>query len=215
MKKNRIPERNRDLKRYARLKNMKYPLFFLLYAALFCGGFLYFVLNRYDGAEPLRPWVYPVFFGVVLVSGWFVSLMNRFVGDRSLRGRIEGSRYLRNFDRGLSRKGGFSLDDHTYLRAKVILPNGKRKALRIPLFEDGYDGYYREGDEIVNFRGLNYPLCLRAEEEGAHLCTVCGVRTYYQEGRTIHGEAQPELRDGLLVCRSCKHTLINIHDLEG
>ncbi len=215
MNKYRIPQRNKDLKRFAFWRNMKYLLLFVGYLCFWSFGLLFYLSRRYVGASRLEWWVYLLFTLTMLISGWCICFMNRFIFDRSRTGRLSETQYTRNFDRGLSRRGKFSLDEHTYIKAKLVLPDGKTKKVKFPLFDDGYDGYYCEGDEIVKFRGLNYPLSLRAEEEGIHLCTVCGVRTFYKEGKAIHGEAQPEIRDGLLICRSCKHTMIDIHELRG
>jgi hypothetical protein len=208
MKKYSIPETNGDLKKYAKWKNTRRLLYYLLYVVFFAAAFLYYVSNRYENAEPLRWWVYPVYFVAVTVSGWFICLMNRNLRDKSFLGTIKSMNFSRNFDRGLSRKAEMSLDDHTYIKLTAVDELGKTRKVRIQLFDDGYDGYYKEGGEIVNFRGLNYPLCLDSEAEGMHLCAVCGVRTNYVEGRTVHGESVPEFRDGTMICRSCGHTMI-------
>ena len=150
----------------------------------------------------------------VLISGWMICCMYRFVGDRYLCGVVTGMKLVRRYDRGLSRDAGFSLDDHTYLRVTAVTSDGKKRKCAVRLFDDGYDEYYAEGREIIKFRGLNYPLCPDSEGEGTHLCSVCGVRTYYKEGKAIHGEAEPEKQGELLVCRSCGHTLMRIEEVK-
>ena len=157
---------------------------------------------------PLRWWVYPVYFAAVVLSGWFVCCMHRFALDRDFSGTIKSMSFTRSFDRGLARKAGFNLDDHTYLRIVAVNSRGKKRRINVQLFDDGYDGYYREGGDIVKYRGLNYPICPTSEKEGAHLCAVCGVRTHYLEGRRVFGESQPEFRDGLMICRACGYTMI-------
>lgn len=214
MKKYRIPDENSDLVTYARYKNIKYLLYYVLYVAFFTFAFAFYLSRRYEDADPLKWWVYPVFVAAVLVSGWMICCMYRFVGDRYVNGQISEMKLIRRYDRGLSRSAGFSLDDHTYLRITAIDRDGNKRKCTVRLFDDGYDRYYREGMEIIKFRGLNYPLCPSSEHEGAHLCSVCGVRTYYKEGKTIFGEAEPEKRGELLVCRSCRHTLMRIEKVE-
>ena len=130
----------------------------------------------------------------------------------SFSGTVTDMSFERNFGRGLNRSAGVSIDDHTYVRLKIKLPNGRKRSLRVMLFDDGYDGYYAEGRTVVKYRGLNYPICLESEKNGSHLCTVCGVRTFYKEGRIIHGEAQPRMKGDLIICRSCGHTLINFEE---
>ena len=172
------------------------------------------MFGRHENAEPLSPWVYPIYAVVVLGSGWFIFNLSKTVTDKSFTGVIKDLSYTRSFDRGLNRKAGASLDDHTYVRIKVSTPSGKRRRVKVRLFDDGYDGYYAEGRTIIKYKGLNYPLCLESERDGAHLCAVCGVRTYYKEGKLIHGEAMPEIKDGLIICRSCGHSLINLTNEE-
>ena len=214
MAKYKIPEFNDDLKRFARWKNLKYLLGYVAYCAFLSVAFWFFVTGRYEDAPPLMWWVYPLYALLVLVSGWFIFCMNRFVFDKSCSGSVRSISVTRSFDRGLSRGAGFRLDFHTYIKILIVDENGKKKKVKAQLFEDGYDGYFEEGDTVVKFRGLNYPLCLESEGEGAHLCSVCGVRTYYLEGRMPDGSLIPEMIDGHIVCRACGHTMINIAELE-
>ena len=134
--------------------------------------------------------------------------MNRFVSDISFTGKIVSMSFTRNFDRGLSRNASTKIDEHTYLKMTCVDDSGKRRKIKVMLFADGYDGYFGEGKTIVKYKGLNYPICPESEAEGTHLCAVCGVRTYYKDGRIIHGEAQPRMIGDLIICRSCNHTLI-------
>ncbi len=210
-----IPKRNVDLKKYAIWKNLKYLLGYIGYCALFFLAFAGFMSRRYKGAEPLEWWVYLLFAVVVLVSGWLVCCMYRFVGDRSFSGILKRSDLTRSYDRGLSRKAGFHLEDHTYVKMRLQNEEGKKRKIKVQLFDDGYDGYYKENEEIVKFRGLNYPICIESEREGNHICAVCGVRTYYVEGKMPDGSLLPEIRDGIMICRSCGHTMINVDELEG
>jgi hypothetical protein len=213
MKKHRIPVRNLDLRKYAVWKNLKYLLGYVAYIAFFFSAFVYYVQHRPEDADALLPWVYPIFAGFVVVSGWIACCMDRFVFDHSMSGAISGTAFVRNYGRGLSRKATVSVDFHTYLKIDVTNEKGRKRSVKIPLFDDGYDGYYQENGTLVKFRGLTYPICIESEREGAHLCCICGVRTYYKEGKQIFGEAEPEIVDGLIKCRCCNHTLIDIDEL--
>lgn len=214
MKKYTIPKENQDLCKYALWRNLWRFLGYLAYIAFLAAAFAYFALSRHEDLEPLRWWVYPLYAVVVLISGWFIFNMTRFFCDVSFSGTVTNMSFERSFDRGLNRSAGVSIDDHTYVRLKIKLPNGRKRSLRVTLFDDGYDGYFAEGRTVVKYRGLNYPVCLESEEKGSHLCTVCGVRTFYKEGKVIHGEAQPRMLGDLVICRSCGHTLINFDKKE-
>ena len=213
MKRYRIPNENHDLRKYALWKNSKYLLFFVIYVAFFCYAFIAYAGRRPEDADPLAWWIYLLFLGVVLLSGWIICCMGRFLFDRSFTGKIQGTRFVRNYGRGLSRRATMSVDFHTYLKITAVTDSGRRKRVSVPLFDDGYDGYYREDCTIVKFRGLTYPLCLESEAEGAHICGVCGVRTFYKEGKVIFGEPEPEIVNGQIVCRCCRHTLIDVDAL--
>ena len=212
MQKNKIPCKNRDLHRYALWKNLKCWIGYAIYIAIMSAAFLFFLERRYEDAEPLHWCVYVIYPTLVLVSGWFIFNITRFICDRSFSGEIVSMAFVRKFGRGINRQAKFSLDDHTFVRISVRDAKGRRRRTTAPLFDDGYDGYYKEGMTLVKYRGLNYPICLESEADGAHLCAVCGVRTYYKDGKIKDGESQPKMIDGLLICRSCGHTLINIEN---
>ena len=114
-------------------------------------------------------------------------------------------RMVRSYGRALSRQAKLTVGFYNYVKVDLACEGGP-KSVNIQIFEDGYDGYYREGGTLVKFRGLNYPLCLESEAEGAHVCTVCGVRSYDKDAERI---------DGMLVCRSCGRSMIDVEDLES
>ncbi len=211
MKKYTIPEDCGDLKRAAIWKNLKYLLIFVVYVTFFVAAFVFFLNRRHEDAVELSWWIFPLFVTCVVISGWIICFMTRFVGDRYVCGKIEDIKCVRSFDRGLSRSGKFSLDEHTYLKLKVNTEKGDIKYLKIPLFDDGYDGYFVEGRNVVKFRGLTYPLVLESENEGMHLCTVCGTRKYFKDGKGKSGE---EMRcEDMLYCPNCSHSFIDTRKL--
>lgn len=210
-----IPSENTDLKKYAVMKHAWRMIGYAAYILVMFCAFVFFVTGRHEDAEPLKIWVYPVFTAAVFVSGWFIFNVTLFFSDRTVMGVITDMSFDRQYGRGLNRSGGATVDDHTYIKITLRTPTGKRKRIKVKLFDDGYDRYYKEGATIVKLRGLNYPLCPESEREGVHLCPICGVRTYYKEGKTVHGEAEPELFEGLILCRSCRHTLIDTDSLKG
>ncbi|MBQ8409546.1 MAG: hypothetical protein IJY39_11865 [Clostridia bacterium] len=209
----KIPKENKDLRKYALWTTLKRPLFYALYIAFFGYAFWFYLEKRHEDAEPLTWWVYWLFAAVVVVSGWLLCNMSRFFLDRPVCGIIGDSRFVRNYGRGLSRRATLSVDFHTYVKLTVITEKGKKRRVTVPLFDDGYDGYYRAGGTLVKLRGLTYPLCVESEKDGVHLCTVCGVRTYYKEGKAVNGEAEPEIVNGMLICRCCGKTMINVESI--
>ena len=128
--------------------------------------------------------------------------MSLFVTDRYASGRIKSMKTVRSYGRFLSRNGKMDVGPYNYLKVALVCKHGRR-TVRIQLFEDGYDGYYRDGGTLVKFRGLNYPLCLESEADGVHICSVCGVR--YDE--------QDRAADASLTCYTCRHTLIDVDEM--
>ena len=204
MKKYRIPSKNSDVRRYAVWKNLKYLVFYIALVVIMNLALWSYLGRRPSGLEPLKWWVYPLFEAMVVVGGWFVCCMTRFVSDRYACGRIRSMRMVRSYGRALSRKAKPTVGFYNYLKVDLACEGGP-KSVKVQIFEDGYDGYYREGGTLVKFRGLNYPICLESEAEGAHICAVCGVRCY--NGNSTKG-------DGVLICPSCGRSLIDVNDLE-
>ena len=212
MQKYKIPDKNKDLRRYAVWRDLKYLLGFLTYVAVMAAAFIFFLARRNEDLKPLHWCVYIIYPAAVLGSGWFIFRMTRFFRDKSFSGEIASMSFSRDFGRGINREARFSIDYHTYRTIVVKDGRGKRRRVKVTLFDDGYDGYFEEGKTLLNYRGLNYPICPESEAEGAHICTVCGVRTYYKEGKMKDGEPIPETARGVMICRACGYTLINFKE---
>jgi hypothetical protein len=172
MKKHAIPKENRDLRRYAAKSIIMPPVLYLAYIAFFDYAFLYYMGRRPSSLGKLPWWIHLLFTLAVLVSGWLIFRMGKWALDYSFSGKIKEYEVLRNYGRGLSRTATTVTDFHTYIKITVVNDKGQRKKLTVPLFEDGYDGYYKEGGALVKYRGLNYPLCLESEAEGTHICAA-------------------------------------------
>ena len=201
----KIPKKNSDVRVRAFFRNFKRLLFYIAYIVMWA------VAYRFYLKAPLHRkfewWLMLIFCAVVLISGWLIFNMTRFVFERSFSGRIESMKISRTYGRGVSRNGRFKVDYQTYRVFRIRDERGRRKKLRFQLFDDGYDLYYREGDSIAFFRGTRYPLCYEAEKRGEHICVLCGVRV--NEPRQ-EGEREANLE----YCEACRKTLINIDDID-
>lgn len=202
MKKYKIPKKNVDLRFYAAIRNLKRIFFYVLIVVVMNLAMLSYLDKRVAGLPPIKWWVYLIFETVVIVGGWIVCNMSLFVTDRYASGRIKSMKTVRSYGRFLSRNGKMDVGPYNYLKVALVCKHGRR-TVRIQLFEDGYDGYYRDGGTLVKFRGLNYPLCLESEADGVHICSVCGVR--YDE--------QDRAADASLTCYTCRHTLIDVDEM--
>lgn len=200
MKAYKIPIKNTDLRRYALLKNAKRLIFCLLYYAFFILAYLFYIEDTRH--EPLSPLYLAIFAFAVIISGFFIFKMNSFFFDRSLVGTVQAISLVRNYDRGINRRAKHSFDFHTYLKIVVADGRSRRRKIRVSLFDDGFDGYYKEGDTVAAFRGLNYPLSFESESRGEHICVVCGARSY-EKNEQMHSK-----------CLSCNYSLIDIADFK-
>lgn len=195
MKRYKIPGENRDLRVYAFFSRFLRLFAYVLYIALWFIG--YAVYLQKPLSKPLEWWAMLVFaFGVAL-SGWFIFKLGKIITGRSYVGRICDERIKRTYGRGIARNGKQTLDYHTYVKYRLDGGKKRKKSIMLKLFDDGYDMYYSNGDTLIIFGGLNYPLCVESEQRGEHICTVCGVKSYDCRG------------DGKR-CRCCGHTLIDL-----
>ena len=207
-----VPKLNDKLIKYANTRMIKCVVYYTAYIAILSFAFWSFLSNRHEDAEPLQDWVLYIFVLFVLISGWWLFNMTRVLFERTVSGRITQYAIKRNYGRSITRNASFIIKEFTYIYLTITTDNGKRRRIKVQLFDDGYDGYYKEGDTIVRYRGLNYPISIQSEADHAHLCPVCGVRTYYNANKHINGTLMPNFVDGLIICRCCKYPLIKTND---
>ncbi|MBE6554279.1 MAG: hypothetical protein E7666_08060 [Ruminococcaceae bacterium] len=194
----RLPKQNRDLLYYAARRTLLRILGFLLWLALWIGGALSYNHNHATYPPQLLILGWRLFFLVLasLVSGILIFRMWRLFTDRTCHGLIERS--------SLSRSYAPSGDPHTAadydfrLNTKLLLrlENGKKKTL---CFEqkNGFYHYYYEGNKIVRFRGLPYPILLDPNAPHGYVCAACGTWSADKTDR----------------CARCRHTVIDPKDL--
>lgn len=203
MRKCRIPEENRDLRRYAFFVNFKRIALFVLWCAMWVLAYRFYL--EYPINKPLVRWLLLIFAGGVLVSGWFLCSMTAFVRERSFFGKVEKMKLDREFQKGVVTAR--SADEEMFRVLIVRDEKGKRRRLRFKMKDSGFGLYYRDGAEIAYFRGTKFPLCLDTKDKDACMCVACGTRNY------------PEWRDGEkgdkpTYCALCGRTLIDVEFLK-
>lgn len=212
MKKYKIPEKNRDLLRYVRNRRIKSLVGYAIYIAVFVAAYIFYINDeRYMGISPLMTLIFAL---IVLISGFFIFRIGKLLCDRSFTGQIRTISFSRDYGRGMNRRASLSIDYHTYIIITTKNSKGRKKRILIPLFDDGYDGYYSEGDTVVYFGGSNYPLSLESERKGEHICAVCGVRRNDKEDKLPDIDRYFDAELGLYFCRCCGKSLINVEDLK-
>ncbi len=194
----RLPKQNRDLRYYAIRKTILRILGFVLWLALWIGGAISYNINHATYPPQLLILGWRLFFLILasFVSGILLFRMWRLFTDKTCFGVIERSSLSRSY--APSRDPGTAADYDFRLNTKLRLrlENGKAKTL---CFEqkNGFYHYYYEGNKIVRFRGLPYPILLDPAAPHGYVCAACGSRSAEKADR----------------CPHCRHSIIDPSEL--
>ena len=193
----RIPPKNSDLKRLALRRDLLRILFCLLWIALWIvSGILYNINNKHYPATLLvKGWRFFFLCLFATLSGLLLFRMWRLFTRRPLAGRVITSELSHAYTKS-DDPNSHSFDFR--LRTSVTIQTAKKRKHRISFEQkNGFYLYYREGESLVRFRSLPYPVNTDPSAPHGYLCAACG---------RIH----PTLPD---VCEKCGHTVIDPRDL--
>lgn len=190
----------KDLRAYIGRKYFLRIAGYILWVVVWIFNYLYYMQDK-QRVQILPTILLGVF---VLVGGIFLFRINACIAESTYSGTLESTTIHRNFGRGRSMDGKFSLDEYTYLKMTVRTSSGKRKRIRVQIFDNGFSGYYTDGCGIISIKGLNYPLSQKPAVSGTRICAVCGFTALPNDSGLIRP-------DGTVVnsCPSCGHTLIS------
>ena len=193
----RIPSKNRDLFRYVCRKDILRVLGYLLWIVAFYMG-----ASSYNKKRPNSPdsrlivgWKFWVYMLAVVVIGFFVFRIWKFFIDRTFAGEVQRSALSRSYSASQdpnSSEYDFRLNTHLTVRTS----NGKLRRIRFEQ-KDGFYQYYHEGNTVLHFHGLPYPVCTDPEAPYGYVCAACG---HHHKGLDSH-------------CAVCGHSLIDPKDL--
>ena len=190
-----IPKSNRDLQRLARSRFILRVTGYLLWIALWYSGAVVYNRNHmtYPPERRMVGWRLAVWMGIAVLSGILLFRMWKLITDRTLCGVIEFSGlshgYTPSEDKSLLQGGDYDFRLHTVLLIRT--PDGKRRRLRFEQ-KNGFYLYYYEGNHIVRFRGLPYPLNTDPASKNGYVCSACGFWCQKKEER----------------CPACSRTMI-------
>ncbi len=200
----KIPQQNKDLRRYVLRNDILRVFLYLSWVALWCfSAWFYNDRHRtYEEARKILGWKLFFLIAAAVISGFFIFRIWKFFTDRTFLGVIEGSDLSHAYSSSgdpTAIKGirGSKSDFHLYTVLKVRLPNGKRMRIRF-VQKDGFYLYYYNGQRILHFHGLPYPVRTQFDEDQGYLCAACG---------RIYKTHEP-------YCESCHHSLIDPRDLK-
>ena len=196
----KLPKKNRDLIRLVIRRGVLRLLGWLLWTALWIGGALSYNANHqtYPAYRLITGW--KMFFLSLLatLTGFLIFRGWKFFTDRTCRGVIVTSglshSYSASSDPG---KAGMDYDFRINTALKLRTDDGKVRRLRFEQ-KNGFYHYYHEGNRIVRFHGLPYPINLDPTAANGFVCAACG---FWSE--------QPINR-----CDLCHHSMIDPKELD-
>ena len=176
----KIPQKNADLRRYALRQTLLRPVGFLAWLLLWIGTAISYNQNHQTYPEHRRfvGWRMALVVAIAVGSGILLFRLWRLYTDRTQRGVIISTGISRSSceDTGNGR-GDYDFRLNTVL--VIAREDGQKKKIRFEQ-KNGFYQYYHEGNRIVRFRGLTYPLCLDPAAPHGYVCSACGrwTQTY-------------------------------------
>ncbi|MBQ9131579.1 MAG: hypothetical protein IJX62_03810 [Clostridia bacterium] len=194
----KIPKKYKALRSYVLKKDLKRILLWLLWMALCLAGALSYNYNHqtYPPERRMVGWRMAVWILATALLGFFLFRCWEFISLRALRGTISESGLSHSYTPSATPFFKLDFDFRTNTALRIRLANGKKKGLRFEE-KDGFYYYYYEGNEILRFHGLPYPINLDPAAPHGYLCVVCG---------RIHNQMQP-------LCDACELPLIDPKEL--
>ena len=182
----RLPQKNRDLRRYVLKKELRRILLYFLWLGIFLGAALSYNHNHqtYPPERRMEGWRLIVWMLIAAVIGFFLFRIHQFLTRRACRGTVLLSKLSHTYTvtedpLHAARDGGYDFRLHTALI--IQKPNGKKQSLRFEQKIGSYQ-YYQEGADLIRFRALPYPVNLGGDPKNGFVCVACGrMHKSYQE----------------------------------
>ena len=182
----KIPKQYRDLRRHVLWRDAKKLLGYVAWVLFFLFNALFYNYNHqtYPIDRQLTGWRMALFMAIVAVVGFFVFRLWTFLTDRTYTGVIRTSGLSHSYsppDEPYGIKAA-NYDFRTNTKLTVVTDKQKKHRLRFEQKQGSY-WYYNEGERILHFHGLPYPLNLDTSAPHGYICLACG---------RVHKEYQPE-----------------------
>ena len=175
-----IPKKHLDLRRLVAWRFALRVIGYLLWIALWSSGAAVYNQNHmtYPPERRMVGWRLAIWMGIAALSGILLFRMWKLITDRTISGVIEASGlshcYTRSDHKTLLQGNDYDFRLHTVLTIRTL--NGKRRRIRFEQ-KNGFYHYYYEGNSIVRFCGLPYPLNTDPEAKNGYVCSACGFWT--------------------------------------
>ena len=213
----RLPEKNRDLKRYVLRRRALQVIGYLIWLGMFgVGAWLYNDSHQtYPPHRRIVGWRLAVWMLVAAVVGFFLFRIWRFFTLRNLEGVVVHSGLSHSYTSSADPGAANPLDYDFRLNTYLVIRDAKGRKHRIRFEQKpGFYLYYYAGTHVCRFSGLPYPIrnprrsCAPErglEKKHSHddlsagvLCVACGNLNN---------------RDCNQPCGRCGHSLIQAEDV--
>lgn len=192
----KIPMQYKDLRRHVLWADLRKIIFYVVWMLFFLGNAILYNYNHqtYPPERRLTGWRMALFLAIAALAGFFLFRLWTFFTDRTYTGVIHHTGLSHSYsppDEPYGVKAA-NYDFRTNTRLMVQTDKQKKRRLRFEQKRGCY-WYYNEGERIVHFHGLPYPLNLDPAAPHGYMCVACG---------RIHKVYQPE-------CEFCFLALID------
>ena len=173
----KLPKRNRDLARYALKKDIRRGILYALWLVAWVVAAYAYNANHqtYPPERLLLGWrlAFWMLGGVTL--GFCLFRCWKFFTHRTVRGDVLYSGLSHTYTHSESPGVASSLEYEFRLRTALILrtPSGKKRRLRFEQKIGSYH-YYNDGEKLIRFHGLPYPVNLDPDAPHGYVCAACG-----------------------------------------
>ncbi len=196
----KLPKQYKKLYRYIYKRNCLRLLGFALWCTALIGGVVAYNNNHktYPDYRRIIGWKFAVCVLAAVVSGILIFKLWKLMTDRTRVGTVIASGISHTYT-GSSDPDGTSndYDFRTHTTLRIRLDDGRTRRLRFEQ-KNGFYLYYHEGERIVKFHGLPYPLNLDRTEAHGRICSACGTHA----------------KKGTVLCDACSLPLIDPNTVE-
>ena len=195
----RLPQKNRDLQRLALRRDVTRVLGCLLWIALWVGGAISYNANHqtYPPHRRIIGWKMLLLCLIAATTGFIMFRCWKLLCTRTISGEILSSGISRSYSASADAgRVGPDYDFRINTALKLRTDDGKVRRLRFEQ-KNGFYRYYHEGERIVRFHGLPYPINLSPNAPHGYVCAACG----------FHSDQY------IKQCDRCCHSMIDPKDL--
>lgn len=194
----KIPKKNRDLAVYVRRRDLIRLIGFVIWVALLIGGALFYNHEHqtYPDYRRMVGWRMAIWVAAALISGFLIFRLWKFFSDRSFSGTVVDAGLSRTWSASDDPGGATDYDFRLKTRLRVRTERGRHRRIR---FEQklGFYLYYHEGNHVVHFHGLPYPINTDPAASAGYVCSVCGHHS----------------KERIDLCPACRKSMIDPADL--